>query len=267
MVDDRVFKLLVKSNINGSYNMEVREIEFFSVKDLEEKYEVKTTRGMHCDHLTYTIGFSNYKKSYWDEIVNLGSAICIIEESEKGFKIVTLDKKYQIDEELVKNIRQVRFDNFDYGEGYINFVGVNELDANDQAGLEANAMHEFIGGIIEIYNNNPIITLCEFDILQFVLKKYNEWCLAGNSHYPIISLRTFNQFPCDFRIARSCLLAVNSIGNELSSLNNYYIDAIKYIKQLGIRENMDETAINLYLNHALKGCNFLTKEQKEGINL
>lgn len=140
-MDSKLVDMLVESNINDQFVTSIREIELFSVAEMEAKYEKKLVMGMHCEVLAYIIDDHRYKAWYVDEICNLGKVKCIIEESPKGIKISTLDLKYQIGFELIKSMKQIRFDHFDWYEGYVDFVGVNELDSNDVAAFEIEEFH------------------------------------------------------------------------------------------------------------------------------
>jgi len=127
---------MLNHSIDEDCSLYCRKIIFYSVAELESKFVVKKVMGMHGEIEVYVINGLNFKKWLMDEIAQLGEAMCLIEESPKGTKICTIDKKYQIRNEMIKEVVQIRFDDFDWFEGYVNFVKVGDLDGNDLAALE-----------------------------------------------------------------------------------------------------------------------------------
>lgn len=129
-------KNILDSFKNDVYENYICEIELFSVEELRQKYEIKEVLGFGCMISTYSINDGNYRCWQFDEISKLEKINCLIEKGPNGTKITSLDLKYQISEHLIKSIKQLRFDHFDFREGYNNFVGINELDGNDIAAID-----------------------------------------------------------------------------------------------------------------------------------
>lgn len=260
MIDERILKLLGDSH-RDNHDIYVRSIEIHSIEDILKEYKVKDIMGMHGMIPAYVHSDgSRYRKSYWDDIIKLGKVNCVIEESSKGIRISTLDLKYQIPFALVKNISMVRFDDFDYHEGYSSLIGINELDGNDIAANEMKAMGVFEDMINSIKDkHNGIFTEdCQFEMMQSILKKYNEWCLIGHREYPILTLVYIEHLKLDCQISVAMLTYVNNIGNGgLLSYNHFFTDGIKIAKRLGLAEGKSEKHLDITLSNILNNCSFI----------
>ena len=135
---EEVDELINKSYENDGYLMYIREIEFFTLEEMLEKYPIGTVRGISgCDIKVLQLSdWNNCRYSYVEELCKLHKSICIIEESQNKTKICTLDAQHQIPHYFFKAIRQIRFDHFDWHEGYVDFVNVNDLDTNEQCYID-----------------------------------------------------------------------------------------------------------------------------------
>lgn len=131
-----ISELLVNSIENGDYTMHIRAIELYTLEEFQAKYEKKLVMGMQGEIPAYIIEGDQYRAWYIEEMLSKEITKCIIEESPNGIKISTIDLKYQIADYMIKSIKQIRFDHFDWYEGYVNIVGVNDLDGNELASLE-----------------------------------------------------------------------------------------------------------------------------------
>ena len=119
------------------------ELEFFSQEEIEAKYESKVVKGIGCFVAVYVIPEvgnrlqTNYRKDFAEYICERGKSVCLVEVCDGNVRICTLDLN-QIPQFLIKSFTPVRFDNFEWHEGCVKFVGMNDPDSNDNAMGECN---------------------------------------------------------------------------------------------------------------------------------
>lgn len=133
-IRDMITDAIINSNNYSNY---IVEVTLYTIEEFSKMYDVKERQGMHGMIPCYFIGDWNaYAKWKIDEILEQGVVRCISEVTDRSIKICTLDGIYQIPNFTIKSMKRLRFDNFDWHEGLIEFVGVDELDTNDRVALE-----------------------------------------------------------------------------------------------------------------------------------
>lgn len=133
----KIREMIAEATGGLDYTNYLMEVTLYTIEELSEMYEVRDRQGMMGMIPCYFVGdWDAYAKWKIDEILGLGVAKCLVQSTDKSVKICTLDIRYQIPLFTIKSMKRLRFDDFDWFEGFIDFVGVHELDTNDRIALE-----------------------------------------------------------------------------------------------------------------------------------
>ena len=112
------------------------QVELHSIEYIESLYEKGEVTGLGCMVPVYKVDGHNYRIGHIKEVVNRDSALCIYEKVGNDIRLVILDLKLQVPLFCVKEINRLRFDDFDYHEGYSQYCEFLKIDSNDEAALE-----------------------------------------------------------------------------------------------------------------------------------
>lgn len=225
-----VSRLISKSEVDELNTFTLRRVHLYNSDELAEKYTISTVNG----HRVYVCVYSNYRIDYYNELYDDRGIICLINKSKHGLKIYTL-KGAAISPIFVKSVEQVRLDEFDYHEGYVNYINIHEEDANDVAARAGDRAHAIVTKAISAINT--------IDTKLILLDEVTNLLIEGDLDVACILLSDLIHNKLSFEIVYSITVL---IGNHYQPVfKQYYRDAYCYLVDQADRSNTKQATTNL----------------------